>query len=73
MEKYEVERIITGVLTEMAAPFRLLDVERTATGWQAMLKQTTGRVISVRLPDGPPVAIRTTVMQLIEAETNSAV
>jgi hypothetical protein len=70
MEQHDVERIIRGVLGDLAAPFRFLDVERTPTGWHAMLKQMTGgRVISVRVPDGPPTAIRTTVMQSIEAET----
>ena len=70
MEQHDVERIIKGVLSDLAAPFRLLDVARTQTGWYAMLKQTPGgRIISVRMPDGPPTAIRTTVMQSIEAET----
>jgi len=70
MEQPDVERIITSVLSDLAAPFRLLDVERTSTGWQALLKQTMGgRIISVKLPGGPPTAIRTTVMHAIEAET----
>src|SRR5947209_14548065 len=39
---HDVERIISSVLSDLAAPFRLLDVERTPTGWHAMLKQTMG-------------------------------
>ena len=70
MEQHDVERIIRSVLSDLAAPFRLLDIERTPTGWHAMLKQTVGgRVISVKVPDEPPTAIRTTAMQSIEAET----
>ena len=70
MEPHDVERIVSSVLSDLAAPFTLLDLERTPTGWHAMLRQTHGRrVISVRVPDGPPTAIRTTVMQSIEAET----
>jgi hypothetical protein len=73
MEQRDVERIIKGVLLDMAAPFTLLDVERTEAGWHAMLKlkHGHGHVISVSLPDGPPIAIRTTLMHRIEAETES--
>ncbi len=59
-----VERIIRSVLTDLAAPFTPVDVERTALGWHAMMKQMARkRVISVRLPDGPTPAIQTTELK----------
>ncbi len=74
MQQADVERIIRGVISDIAAPFTLLDLERTGTGWHAMLKAATGRrVISVTLPDGPPAALRTAALRCLEAEMNSAV
>ncbi len=74
MEQQDVERIISSVLSDFGAPFTLVDVELTALGWHAMVKQTVGkRVISVRVPDGPPTAIRTAVMYMIEGELDEEV
>jgi hypothetical protein len=68
MERRDVERIIRGVLSDLAAPFKLVIVERTATGWNTTLTEAPGRMIHVGLQDGPPSAIRATVTRHIEAE-----
>ncbi len=74
MDQQDVERIIRGVLTDLGGPLPLLEVERTAQGWHAMVKQTARkRVVSVRVPDGPPSAIRTAVMYMVEAELDEEV
>jgi hypothetical protein len=68
MERHDVERIVRGVLSDLAAPFKLVVVERTASGWNTTLRETPGRVIRLGLQDGPPSAIRATVAQCIEAQ-----
>jgi len=71
MERDDVERIVRNVFNDLAAPFTLLSVQRTARGWEVMVKQTLGRrVHRVSTPDGPPPAIRTAIMQLVEAESD---
>ena len=68
MEEHDVERIIRGVLSDLEAPFSLIVLNQTATGWQATFKAARGGLIMVALPDGPPPSIRTAVAQRIEAE-----
>jgi len=70
MEQRDVERIIRAVLTDLGAPLTLLKVQRTAVGWDVTVKQVSGRgVRSVSAPDGPPPAIRTAMIHLVEAES----
>jgi hypothetical protein len=68
MEKHDVELIVKDVLTELGAPFSLIVVNRTMTGWTATLKARRGGVIKLPLPDGPPASVRASVRQRIEAE-----
>ncbi len=74
MEHDDVERIVRGVISDLGARFTVLDVEQTTPGWLVSVKPATGkRLISIRLPDGPPTAIRTRVLQVIEAELEAGV
>jgi len=70
MEQPDVERIIRGVLIDLGAPFTLLSVQRTAGGWEVTVKRVSGRrVCNVSTPDGPPPAIRSAMMRLVEGES----
>jgi alpha-D-ribose 1-methylphosphonate 5-triphosphate synthase subunit PhnH len=68
MEPHDVERIVRGVLSDMAVPCTLATLNRNETGWQAVLKAVGGRVITLILPDGPPPAIRSALVQRLELE-----
>jgi hypothetical protein len=70
LEEHDVERIIKGVLDDLEAPFSLVVLNRTATGWDATFKTARGGLIVVALPDGPPSSIRAAVAQRIEAEVS---
>jgi hypothetical protein len=68
MEQCDVERIARGVLVDLGAPFSLVSVERTATGWRVVLSSVSNRRLIALLPGGPASAVRAALRQQVEFE-----
>ena len=68
MQQHDIERIIRGLLDDLAVNLTLALVERSSAGWRVVLKGAP-RPLDVTVPDGPPAALRALLKQRIEAES----
>jgi hypothetical protein len=68
VEQRDVERIVRDVLVHLAVPIAFDCIERAESAWSVTLKHASGRLVVATLPDGPPAAVRATVMRLVETE-----
>jgi len=67
MTSRDLEAIVRSVIVDRGLPFDLLAVASSPPVWEIRLRHRTGGIVSVTVPDGRPVAVRTAIQEYLEA------
>jgi hypothetical protein len=68
MTDTEVELLVRSVIVHLGLPFTVLSVIAAPTGWNIVVRATTGGVVRFTVPQGRPVTMRTVIQERLEAE-----
>lgn len=68
MNATDVERLVRDVIAHRGLPFTVLSVTSHPSGWKIEVRTDMGAVVSFPLSDGVPVAMRTAIEEMLEAQ-----
>jgi hypothetical protein len=67
MDERHIERILRDVAASQGIRMSILRVQRATSGWLVTITDQADRIVSTRVPDGPPAAVRITLLHWLEA------
>jgi hypothetical protein len=69
MDERDIERILRDVAASQGVRVSILRVQRLTGGWMVTITDQADRIVSKSVPDGPPAAVRTALLDWLETHS----